>query len=85
MWVSNVDVTSSSAGHQSVGNLWLTRVRSIIELDKMAVYLGVIWFTLYKSELSLPIYAYDYLAHWLWYWVTIPKVQGSNPGLTTNL
>ena len=29
--------------------------------------------------------AYDYLAHWLWYWVTIPKVQGSNLGLTTNL
>ena len=27
----------------------------------------------------------DYLAQWLWYWVTIPKVQGSNPGLTTNL
>ena len=29
--------------------------------------------------------AYDYLAHWLWYWVTIPKVQGSNLSLTTNL
>ena len=27
----------------------------------------------------------DYLAHWSWYWETIPKVQGSNPGLTTNL
>ena len=27
----------------------------------------------------------DYLAHWLLYWVTIPKVQDSNLGLTTNL
>ena len=60
------NVTGSNAG----GNLRLSRIRFIIELNNMAVYSGV---------------ADEYSAQWLWYWVTIPKVQGSNPGLTTNL
>ena len=37
-------VTGSSVGHQPGGNLQLSVIRSLIELNKMAVYLGVIWF-----------------------------------------
>ena len=36
------NVTESSAGHPPGGNLRLSRIMSLTELNKMAVYLGVI-------------------------------------------
>ena len=54
-------------------------------LKKQALVSYKIFLIKKKSVWACQYIAYDYLAHWLWYWVTIPKVQGSNPGLTTNL
>ena len=60
-------------GHQPGVNLRLSRIRSIIELNKMAVYLGVIWFLYhYKVSMSLPIYC-------LWLFSSLVMVLGNHP------